>query len=132
MFTSLSDIVQTDTALQQERTMGRKLGLLEIDAFLKEGESVPASDARHQSQHSHRLQVRIAEVLGLPVDQLRSLRDLGINALDAEDLTQSAESAMNHDCIDLIEAYTRISDPDERQRLLKIVRDAGEPDSNHT
>ena len=108
--------------------MGQKLGAMEFDAFMREVGSPSASDAGHSSRHSHKLQVRIAEALGLSVADLHRSQDMTGDQQDAVTIIQSAEVAMTRDCLDLIKAYARISDPEERQRLLKIVRDAAGSD----
>ena len=107
--------------------MGQKLGAMEFEAFMREVDNPSASDAGPPSQHGHKLQVPIA-ALGLLVHELRRSRDTGSDRHAAVTTIRSEEDAMTCDCLDLIEAYTRISDPEERQRLLKIVRDTAGSD----
>ncbi|MGU3363066.1 hypothetical protein ACLBWX_22405 [Methylobacterium sp. M6A4_1b] len=108
--------------------MGRKLNPLEGDPFTEGDASIPGKE-RSVSSSSLNIQTQIAEALGLPVSAFDLSGDRNGNAQEACDEDQAAEIAMSRDCLDLIKAYTRISDPDERQRLLKIVRDAADKDA---
>jgi hypothetical protein len=74
-------------------------------------------------QHNQDLQRQIAEQLGVTVAQL-SDPVLMPNAVDNRNhLFPAAETALSRECLSLIEAFTRITDPNERLRCLQIVRE---------
>lgn len=109
--------------------MGRKMSPPEAEAFTNGDASLSSGKAPTPSPYSSKLLSQIAEALSVPEAALSRSSSPLSGVSEAGHETQTAEFAMNRDCLDLIEAYTRISDPEERQRLLKIVRDAGGTDA---
>jgi hypothetical protein len=104
--------------------MGRKLSSDEAEAFVNDATSLPNMKVEVPSSYAPALQSRIAEALGLSVADLLHRSASGIDTQEAAHEGQAAEMALTQDCLDLIEAFTRVEDPEERQRLLKMVRDA--------
>jgi hypothetical protein len=106
--------------------MGRKLSPAEADAFTKSSTILPDQKAEILPSYGSTLQSRIAEALDLSVADLidRSGSENGIHEAGHEG--QLGEMTLTRDCSDLIEAFTRVKDPKERQRLLKLVRDAAQ------
>jgi hypothetical protein len=75
-------------------------------------------------QHNQDLQRQIAEQLGVTVAQLRD-PDLMPNAVDNRTYpSPAAETALSRECLYLLEAFMRITDPNERLRCLQIVQEA--------
>ena len=105
--------------------MGRKMSPPEAEAFADSDASLLSGKAPISSPHSSKLLSQIAEALGLPETTFSRSNTQGSSVSETAHETQTPEITLNRDCLDLIEAYARISDPEERQRLLKIVRDAG-------
>lgn len=104
--------------------MGRKLSPAEAAAFARDGTSLPGQKADASSSHGSELQSRIAEVLGFSVADFLDRSDFGNGTQDTSHAGQTAEMALTRDCLDLIEAFGRVEDAEERQRILKMVRDA--------
>ena len=109
--------------------MGRKMSPPEAEAFTDGDANLLSRKVPISSPHSSKLLSQIAETLGLSEAAFGRYDPLGSSVSEATRETQMAEIALNRDCLDLIEAYTRIADPEERQRLLQIVRDAGGTDA---
>jgi hypothetical protein len=105
--------------------MGRKLSPAEADAFTKDVTSLSGQKAE-VSSYGSALQSRIAEALGLSVADLLHRSASGADTQVAVHEGQAAEMALTRDCLDLIEAFARVEDPEERQRLLKMVQDAAQ------
>lgn len=102
--------------------MGRKL-------TLEDERSSPADpDADRQGAHA-RLQRRrqlvdeIAEQLGITATQLGE-RPAPSGAVEpAPDDSRPSELVVSQQCADLVEAFIRIRDPQDRLRCLQFVRD---------
>lgn len=84
------------------------------------------------SSHSSNLQSRIADTLGISAADFHHRSPLGYGTEDAGHDGQEAEMALTHDCLDLIEAFVRVADQEERQLLLKMVRDAAQMNTTAT
>jgi hypothetical protein len=106
--------------------MGRKLSSAEADAFTKDATTVSGQKVEVSSSYGSALQSRIAEALGLSVADLLHQSASEVDTQEAAQKGQAAEVALTRGCLDLIEAFTRVEDPKERQRLLKMVRDAAQ------
>lgn len=106
--------------------MGRKLTPIEAEAFTDGDASPSAGEAGRPSPHGLVRQAQIAQALGLPVAALRRSGDVRTDMPDTVALTQMTQLAMIRDCLDLVQAYASITDPEERQRLLRIVREVAE------
>lgn len=106
--------------------MGRKLTLADGESFTEDGMRSLDGERSVGSSSARRLQAQIAEALGLPVEALIWPSLPHSNHQKTAREAQAAEIMMSRDCSDLIQAYARITDPEERQRLLKIVRDAAD------
>lgn len=104
--------------------MGRKLSPDEADVFTENATSLHDAKAEGSSSYGSTLQSRIVEALGVSVADLSHLSDDGSDTQEASQDGQTAEMALTRDCVDLIEAFVRVADPAERQRLLRMVRDA--------
>jgi hypothetical protein len=83
-----------------------------------------SEEASRLRQRSLQLQAQIAETLGLPVTAFHPAATPRPGETGAPEAVQDEAFAMSRDCSALIEAFTSITDPAERQRLLQIVRDA--------
>jgi hypothetical protein len=83
-----------------------------------------SQEASNLRQRSLQLQAQIAETLGLPVTAFHQADTIRPSGPDALESTQGEAFAMSRDCSALFAAFTSIADPQERQRLLQIVRDA--------
>jgi hypothetical protein len=106
--------------------MGRKLSPDEADVFTENATSLPDAEAKGSSPYGSALQSRIAEALGVSVADLCHLSDDGNDIREVSQDGETAEMALTRDCSDLIEAFVRVADPEERQRLLKMVQDAAQ------
>jgi hypothetical protein len=104
--------------------MGRKLTPLEEAHSSFPDRHIGPERGSVNPQHNQDLQRQIAEQLGVTVAQLRD-PVLMPNAVDNRNHAfQAAETAMSRECLDFIEAFMRITDPNERLRCLQIVREA--------
>jgi hypothetical protein len=104
--------------------MGRKLTPFEEAHSAFPDKHIGRERGSVSLQHNQDLQRQIAEQLGATVAQLRS-PDLLPNAVDnRNDHSRAAETALSRECSELIAAFTRITDPNERLRCLQIVRKA--------
>jgi hypothetical protein len=110
--------------------MGRKLSPAEADAFTKSSTSLPDQKTEVLPSHGSALQSRIAEALDLSVADLLDRSDSENNIHEAGHEGQLGRQTLTRDCSDLIEAFARVKDPKERQRLLKLVRDAAQMDKH--
>jgi hypothetical protein len=105
------------------RDMGRKLNAFEEASFSSPETGVSRQDPTSLSR-SQELQHQIASQLGVPVAQLRAPSDLPNAVSIADDPSRGLDTALSRECVDLIEAYTRIKDPAQRLRYLRMVRRA--------
>jgi hypothetical protein len=64
---------------------------------------------------------RIAATLDLPT---AALHDLSPVAGDQTHCPDAPNEASHHQCLELVRAFCRIGDPDERHRLLILVQNA--------
>lgn len=109
--------------------MSSKTGMLGAEPSGDVTVSQDDTEAGNLQRRSQQLQAQIAEALGLPVTAFHMPETIRQNLHDPLDAAQEEALTLNRDCSALIEAYTSISDPRERQRLLEIVRAAaGRPD----
>ena len=104
--------------------MGRKLSPAEADAFTKNITRLPDQEAEASPSYGSTLQSRIADALGLSVSDLFDREASDNQVPDAGPGGPPAETALSRDCSDLIAVFACVEDPEERQRLLKMVRDA--------
>jgi hypothetical protein len=103
--------------------MGRKLNDLEgAEFFLSEAEA--GRQPRTGLSRSQNLQHRIAETLGISVAELRDPRETPNAVHSTNSSVRSTDTALSRECLELLDAYIRIIDPDERLRCLQIVREA--------
>lgn len=100
--------------------MGRKLNALE------EFQAAPGELGADQQggRAKHELLKRIADQLGITVEQLDRPPAPSIAVQPALASKRQSEFDLTQQCVDLIEAFIRIQDPQDRLRCLKIVRDA--------
>lgn len=104
--------------------MGRKLNALE------EGQPpFPIADAGPQGapiwlQRNLELQRRIAEQLGISPDEFFKAPCAPLVAQMEPTPNEAFDPMLARECLDLLEAFTRITEPQERLRCLQIVRNA--------
>jgi hypothetical protein len=103
--------------------MGRKLNAFEEASFPSLETDLTRQDQVSVSRNQH-LQHQIAKQLGVPVAQLRAPGDIPNAVHIADGPSPGLDTALSRECVDLIEAYTRITDPAERLRCLRMVRRA--------
>ena len=103
--------------------MGRKLNSFE-EAGLFSPEPVAGRQNQAGLSRTQHLQHRIAEQLGVSVAEL-SDHSGTLNAMhNVSDPTHSTDRALSRECLDLLEAYSRITDPEPRLRCLRAVQEA--------
>ena len=91
--------------------MGRKMSPLEAEVFTDSDASLLSVKGPISSPHSSKLLSQIAEALGLPETTFSRSNTHGSGVSETARETQTPEIALNRDCLDLIEAYARISEP---------------------
>jgi hypothetical protein len=109
-----------------ETEMGRKLNPLETFDLDAAGGRPTKNRLEDTVGLSDRLQARIADALGVPVEAFSQPEQIGIDQYEAQQLIRHPSQAMSEDCSALLRAFTSIKDPDERDRLLKIVQEAAQ------
>lgn len=84
-----------------------------------------SEDATRRARCSHQHH-RIAEALGIPVSALLDARETS-NAVHALSGGRTgSDLALTRECLDLMQAYSRIRDPDRRRRFLADIRQAAD------
>jgi hypothetical protein len=119
--TSLN-VIQSKVAL--EGRMGRKLNSAEADVFAKDSTSLPNQTAEVTSSYGSVLQSRIAKALDLSVADFLHPAESEKHTQEANHDGHAPETGLTRDCVDLIEAFVRVVDPKERERILNMVRNA--------
>lgn len=69
------------------------------------------------------LQNRIAQQLGISAAELRDPGETPNAVHSASNPFQSTDTALSRECLELLDAYIRIADPEQRRRCLHAVRD---------
>ena len=102
--------------------MGRKLNSFE-EAGLFSPEPVTGSQDQTGLSRAQHLQHRIAEQLGVSVAELSDLSGTSSAMHTVSGPTHSPDTTLSRECLDLLEAYTRITDPEQRLRCLQAVQE---------
>lgn len=69
------------------------------------------------------LQNRIAQQLGISAAELRDPGETPNAVHSASNPFQSTDTALSRECLELLDAYIRITDVEQRRRCLQAVRD---------
>lgn len=110
----------------QEAPVGSRASFLDDLRYEDERADRDARDRSRRSAGSRSglLLERIAATLEVPTSALRDLSHA------AEDRPGSARAPRSepshHQCLELIRAFCRVGDPDERNRLLALVQEAAQ------
>ncbi|MCK2056412.1 hypothetical protein [Methylobacterium sp. 37f] len=75
---------------------------------------------------SQLLQQRIAEQLGLSPEAFSTAPVPASGAPNGCPPSGAFEIGLSHECLELLEAYSRIKDPEQRRRCLQAVREAAD------
>jgi hypothetical protein len=102
--------------------VGRKLNSIETaSAVFPDANSAQSPTL---SSHSQLLQQRIAQQLGISPDEFFKAR-VEANTAQTEDASGVAfDIALSRECLELLDAYIRITNPEQRHRCLQLVREA--------
>jgi hypothetical protein len=105
--------------------MSRKLNDLEgAGLFLSEAEA--GRQEQTGLSRSQDLQQQIAEQLGISVAELRDRSETPNAVYSANNPVRSTGTALGRECLELLDAYCRITDPKQRRRCLQAVREAAD------
>jgi uncharacterized protein (DUF2126 family) len=106
--------------------MGRKLTPTEVaSSLLSDTETNSGIDSITSSRSQSLLQ-QIAQQLGISPDEFRKAPCPPLPALREHPPKGAFDPVLARESLELIEAFTRIEDPQERLRCLQLVRDAAE------
>lgn len=86
-----------------------------------EGSRVPVVKLKVSRSLSARLKSWTAETLCLSVAGLRDTQNVSCDE-------RRVDLAMRQNCLDVIEAFVRVFDPNKRKHLIKVIRPAGKYD----
>ena len=102
--------------------MGRKLNSFE-EAGLFSSEPVAGRHDQAGLSRTQHLQHQIAEQLGVTVAELSDPSGT-LNAVrNVSNPTRSADTPSTRECLELLEAYTCITDPEQRLRCFQAVQE---------
>lgn len=102
--------------------MGRKL-TREDERSSPADPDADRQGAHDRLQHRRQLLDEIAEQLGITATQLCGQPAPSGAVESARDGSRPSELVVSQQCADLIEAFIRIRDPEDRLRCLQFVRD---------
>lgn len=104
--------------------MGRKLSALEAALMSFPDGEADAGQDRIISTRSQILQQQIAQQLGISPDEFykASARPRGVQSGGTASI--DFDPALSRECLELLDAYMRITDPEQRRRYLQAVREA--------
>ncbi|WP_156634071.1 hypothetical protein [Methylobacterium sp. Leaf113] len=103
--------------------MDRKLNL--VDATSSASSDASSEGKLLPSNRKRLLQEQIAEKLGISPDAFSTVPRSVSGGLGAGMPVEGYDVALSRECLELLDAYCRIADPEQRRRCLQIVRDAG-------
>ena len=115
-------LIRADTERPGRPVMGRKLTALEDAQSALTDSDLDRQEYRAQLRQDYL--ERIADQLGVTTAQLSELPDPSSAIQPAIDAVRQSELVLAQQCRDLVEAFLRIQDPQDRLRYLQIVRDA--------
>ena len=104
--------------------MCRKLPPTEAASSLLSGTETNSGISNIASSRSRSLLQQIAQQLGISPDEFIRASCPSQPALREPPPKDAFDSVLTRERLDLLEAFTRIEDPQERLRCLQIVRDA--------
>ncbi|WP_156394263.1 hypothetical protein [Methylobacterium sp. Leaf94] len=105
--------------------MGRKLNTFE-EASLFSSEAEAGTQDRTSLSRSQNIQHRIAKQLGISVTELRNPSEAPNAVYSTNNPVRSNDTALTRECLELLDAYIRITDPAQRRRCLQAVREAAD------
>lgn len=102
--------------------VGRKLNPIEaVSSGFSDAGAEPSSILPNRGQL---LQQRIAKQLGVSADEFSKAPRLASVAQKNGAVVGPSDATLSRECLELIDAYTRITDPEQRRRCLQAVREA--------
>lgn len=101
--------------------VGRKLNPIEAASSFSDACAEPSSILPSRSQL---LQQRIAEQLGVSADEFRKTPQPASVVQKNGTLFGPSDATLSRECLELLDAYIRILDPEQRRRCLQAVREA--------
>jgi hypothetical protein len=104
--------------------LGRKLNPIEVaSSGFPDTNAEPSLILPNRSQL---LQQQIAEQLEISPEEFSKAPRLASGAPDGGASSRAFDVALSRECLELLEAFCRITDPEQRRLCLQAVRDAAD------